>query len=303
MKNVLITGGTGLIGSHLSVLLKHRGYKVSMLSRSAGPGSNLQVYHWDPEKGEIDPEAVTTADFIIHLAGAGIGDKRWTNRRKREIIDSRVKSGELLYETIKSTGKQPSAFISASGIGYYGSVTSEKIHTETDGPGHDFTGQVCRRWEQVALKIGDLGVRTVILRTGIVLSAEGGALSRMLPAIRLGTGSAIGSGRQFVPWIHIDDLCNIYIKAIEDSYLNGVFNSVAPSHVTNGELMKTIASVLNRPFIFPNIPALFMKILFGEMSNMLLEGSRVSAEKILMTGFAFRYPDLEGALRNLVGRS
>jgi NAD dependent epimerase/dehydratase family enzyme len=125
----------------------------------------------------------------------------------------------------------------------------------------------------------------------------------MLPAIRLGTGSAIGSGRQFVPWIHIDDLCNIYIKAIEDSYLNGVFNSVAPSHVTNGELMKTIASVLNRPFIFPNIPALFMKILFGEMSNMLLEGSRVSAEKILMTGFAFRYPDLEGALRNLVGRS
>ncbi|NLJ43283.1 MAG: TIGR01777 family protein [Bacteroidales bacterium] len=303
MQNILITGGTGLIGGHLSALLKHRGYKVTILSRNARPGGNIQVYRWDPEKGRIDPEAVSTADYIIHLAGAGIGDKRWTHNRKQEIVDSRVKSGELLYEILKKTGKKPSAFISASGTGYYGSVTSEKIHTETDGPGDDFTGQVCRQWEQVATKIGDLGIRTVILRTGIVLSSEGGALSRMLPAIRVGAGSAIGSGRQFVPWIHIEDLCSIYLKAVEDTGLSGVYNAVAPSHLTNRELMKTIASVMKKPFFFPDIPAFIMKVLFGEMADILLQGSRVSSEKIIMAGFSFRYAELEGALRNLLEES
>ncbi len=303
MKNVLITGGTGLIGSHLSALLRQRGYKVFLLSRDASPSGNFPVYYWDPEKREIDAEAVLSADYIIHLAGAGIGDKRWTAGRKQEITDSRVKSGELLYETLKKTGKKPLAFISASGIGYYGAMTSEKIFRETDGPADDFIGQVCYHWEQVASGIGELGIRTVIFRTGIVLSPEGGALSQMLPAIRLGAGSAIGSGRQFVPWIHIDDLCNMYIKALEDNNLSGVYNAAAPFHLTNRELMKTIATVMKKPFFFPNIPAFFMKIFFGEMADILLEGSRVSTEKILTAGFCFRYNELKGALENLLNQS
>ncbi len=303
MKNVLITGGTGLIGSHLSALLRHRGYKVFMLSRAARLSGDFPVYYWDPEKREIDAEAVLSADYIIHLAGAGIGDKRWTAGRKQEITDSRVKSGELLYETLKKTGKKPVAFISASGTGYYGAMTSEKIFRETDGPADDFIGQVCYHWEQVASGIGELGIRTVVFRTGIVLSPEGGALSRMLPAIRLGAGSPIGSGRQFVPWIHIDDLCNMYIKALEDNNLSGAYNAAAPFHLTNRELMKTIATVMKRPFFFPNIPAFFMKILFGEMADILLEGSRVSTEKILTAGFCFRYTELKGALENLLNQS
>jgi len=303
MKNVLITGGTGLIGSHLSAFLRHRGYKVSMLSRDASPSGNFPVHYWDPEKREIDAEAISSADYIIHLAGAGIGDKRWTAGRKQEITDSRVKSGELLYETLKKTKKKPVAFISASGIGYYGAMTSEKIFRETDGPADDFIGQVCYHWEQVASGIGELGIRTVVFRTGIVLSPEGGALSRMLPAIRLGAGSPIGSGRQFVPWIHIDDLCNMYIKALEDNNLSGAYNAAAPFHLTNRELMKTIATVMKKPFFFPNIPAFFMKILFGEMADILLEGSRVSTEKILTAGFCFRYNELKGALENLLNQS
>lgn len=303
MKNVLITGGTGLIGNHLSAMLQHRGYKVSLLSRTAGPFGKFPVYYWDPEKGEIDAEAVSSADYIIHLAGAGIGDRRWTAGRKLEITGSRVKSGMLLYETLKNTGKKPGAFISASGTGYYGALTSERIFTETDGPSDDFLGQVCSLWEQTASKIGDLGIRTVVFRTGIVLSPAGGALTRMLPAIRLGAGSPIGSGRQFVPWIHIDDLCNIYIKAIEDSDLRGVFNAVAPSHITNRELMKTIASAMNKPFFFPDLPAVLMKLLFGEMADILLEGSRVSAEKILKAGYIFRYAEIGDALKNILKQS
>lgn len=301
MKNILITGSTGLIGNHLSALLQQRGYKVSMLSRTVKPGGNFPVYYWDPEKGKIDAEALSSADYIIHLAGAGIGDRRWTSTRKKELTDSRVKSGELLYETLKKAGKKPVAFISASGIGYYGAMTSEKIFLETDGPADDFIGQLCFRWEQVASRIGDLGIRTVVFRTGIVLSPKGGVLSRMLPAIKLGAGSAIGSGRQFVPWIHLEDLCNIYLKAVEDNDLRGVYNAVSPSHITNRELMKTTASVMNKPFFFPNVPAVLMKILYGEMANILLEGSRVSSEKILKAGFVFRYTDLGDALKNLLG--
>lgn len=300
MKTVLITGGSGLIGNHLAGTLRNNGYNIAILSRSSGNENNIKTYSWNPAKGEIDPEAIHSSDYIIHLAGAGIGDKRWTDKRKQEIIDSRVKSGELLYEILKKSGNKPAAFISASATGYYGSITSEKICTETDDPADDFTGQVCSRWEAVARKIGDLGIRTVILRTGIVLSSDGGALTKMLPAVRLGAGSAIGSGRQFVPWIHIDDLCNIYLKAIEDNALNGVYNAVAPAHLTNRELMRTIASVLKKPFFFPKVPSILMKILFGEMAEILLEGSRASAEKLISSGFRFKFPDPEEALNDLL---
>jgi uncharacterized protein (TIGR01777 family) len=300
MKNVLITGGTGLIGKHLTNRLRESGYDVSLLSRKPSKGNGLKVYKWDPEAGTIDPEAISNADFIIHLAGAGLGDSRWTEKRKKEIPDSRIKSAGLIFAKLKESGKRPEAFVSASGTGYYGSVTSERILAETDDPGKDFTGEVCSRWEDAAGDIESLGIRTVILRTGIVLSDNGGALMRMALPAKFGIGSPLGSGRQYVPWIHIDDICGIYIKAINDRSMTGVYNAAAPEHVSNSQFMRTVSEVMGRPFFFPAIPSFLFRILYGEMSSILLQGTRVSSEKIISSGYSFRYPDLRTALISLL---
>jgi len=299
MEKVIITGGTGLIGIHLSKNLKEKGFEVVMLSRKRIADSNNLSYRWDPDKNEIDPEAILKADYIIHLAGAGIGDKRWTKSRKRLILDSRVKTSELIFNKVQETGKKPKAFITASGIGYYGAVTSEKIFCETDQPSADFTGYICQQWEQAADRFEQSGIRTVKIRTGIVLSNKGGALSKMAIPVKFWIGSALGSGRQYLPWIHIDDLCDIYVKAVEDSKMTGVFNAVAPQHVSNREFMQTLAGVMGKPFFFPAIPAFFMKLLFGKMSVILLNGSRVSSDKIMSYGYHFRFPHLKNALKNL----
>lgn len=299
MKNVLITGGTGLIGKHLSNKLRASGYNVSLLSRRTADSAGFRVYRWDPDSGTIDPEAITMADYIIHLAGAGLGDSRWTERRKKEIIDSRINSAALILDILKKSGKRPEAFISASGAGYYGTLTTERIHAETDDPGTDFTGEVCRRWEEAAGNIGSLGIRTVILRTGIVLSGKGGVLQKMALPARFGIGSPLGSGRQYLPWIHIDDICGLYIKAVEDHSMRGAYNAAAPEHVTNSQFMRTVSKVMGRPFFFPAIPSFVFRILFGEMSSILLKGSRVSSEKIISSGYSFRYPELSTALKSL----
>ncbi len=300
MKNVLITGGTGLIGKHLSNSLRERGYSVSLLSRRPASCPGMKVYEWDPDSGVIDPEALSTADYIIHLAGAGLGDRRWTEKRKKEILDSRIESALLISSRLKETGKKPGAFISASATGYYGSVTSDKMHVETDNPADDFTGEVCRRWEEAARGTEDLGIRTVILRAGIVLTRRGGALQRMALPARFGIGSPLGSGSQYVPWIHIDDLCAIYAKALEDLSMSGAYNAVAPEHVNNREYMKTVSAVMERPFFFPSIPSFMFRMFFGEMSSILLNGSRVSPEKIISAGFVFNYPELRSALKDLL---
>lgn len=300
MENVLITGGTGLVGRHLSNRLKEKGCSVALLSRKPAYNQGLKVYTWDPDSGAIDPEALSMADYIIHLAGAGLGDKRWSEKRKKEILDSRIKSAGLLTAGLKETGKRPQAFISASGIGYYGSETSEHIFNESDKPGPDFIGQVCCRWEEAAGEAASMGIRTVIIRTGIVLTKRGGALQRMALPARFGFGSPLGSGRQYLPWIHIDDLCGIYIKALEDRSMSGAYNAVAPEHVSNREFMKTVSAVMKRPFFFPAIPSFLFRILFGEMSSILLNGSRVSPEKIISSGYSFTYPDLRGALHSLL---
>ncbi|MBN2664913.1 MAG: TIGR01777 family oxidoreductase [Bacteroidales bacterium] len=300
MKNILITGGTGLIGKQLSKKLQEKGYNVALLSRRPVKDSGFRVYTWNPDSGVIDPEAISMADYIIHLAGAGLGDSRWTEKRKKEILDSRIKTAGLILDKLKESGKRPEAFISASGSGYYGAITSETIHVETDDPAADFIGEVCRRWEEAAGKIESLGIRTVILRTGIVLSKSGGALQRMALPAKLGIGSPLGSGRQYVPWIHIDDLCGIYIKAIEDQSMTGAYNSAAPEHVSNSRFMVTVSKVMGRPFFFPAIPSFAFRILFGEMSSILLKGSRVSSEKIISSGYSFKYPDLRSALKSLL---
>jgi hypothetical protein len=299
MESVLITGGTGLIGKHLAKKLQVKGYKVTLLSRTGNPSTGIPVYRWEPDKNEIDNEALSGADYIIHLAGEGIGDKRWTIKRKQLILESRVKTCQLLFNTVRETGSGIKAFITASGIGYYGTVTSEKIFRESDHPGEDFIAEICRQWEKEADRFEDFGIRTVKIRTGIVLAGEGGAIARMMTPVKTGIGSAIGNGRQYLPWIHIEDLCNIYTRAIEDKTLTGAFNAVAPDHKTNKEFIRTLARVLDKPFFFPDIPAFVLRILYGQMSGILLNGSRISCEKIMASGYSFLFPDLEGALRDL----
>jgi uncharacterized protein (TIGR01777 family) len=300
MSTVLITGGKGLIGKQLSKRLKDRGYEVAILSRTRTKDEQLLTYIWDINKFEIEKEAIATADFIIHLSGSSIGEKRWTTKRKQEIVDSRIKSGQLIFDEIRRQNKNLKAFISASAIGYYGTTTSNKTFYETDPPGDDFLGRTCREWERVVDGFKNIGIRTVKIRTGVVLTKRGGALSKIKIPIKKGIGSAIGTGKQYIPWIHIEDLCGIYIKAIEDTQMLGAYNAVSTEHLINKQFTQTLATILKKTLWFPNIPAFVMKTLFGEMSEILLQGSRVSSAKIQTTGFKFQFPGLEGALKQLM---
>lgn len=303
MKTILISGGLGLVGRHLSKKLKEKGYCVAVLSRASGQHTDLLSYTWDIDRSEIEKAAIETADYIIHLAGANIGDKRWTNKRRQLIIDSRVKTGQLIFDKIKENKNQLKAFISASAIGYYGTITSGTIFSETDPPSGDFLGETCRQWEQSAGKFEELGIRTVKIRTGVVITKKEGALAKMIAPIKTGIGSAIGSGKQYIPWIHIDDLCDIYIKAIEDAEMAGAYNAVAPDHKTNKDFTEILARVLKKPFWFPNVPTLLLKIIYGKMSQILLYGSRVSSEKIINSGYKFKFTNLESALVDLLTKN
>jgi uncharacterized protein (TIGR01777 family) len=222
METILITGGTGVVGRHLSKSLLEKGYKVCILGRSEIKEPGITHYLWDPFRNIIDPEAVSAADYIIHLAGANMGEKRWTKKRKQELYDSRIKTGELILKNVKTAGKKLRAFISASATGYYGMITSGKIFSETDEAATDFTGGIYagngKMWQKVLAKTG---ARTVTIRCGVVMTARGGALGRIKPLARAGLASATGTGTQYFPWIHIDDLCGIYMKAVADAAMNG----------------------------------------------------------------------------------
>jgi uncharacterized protein len=302
METVLITGGNGLIGKYLAIKLRSGGYHVITLSRSAGKNNGKDQFFWDSDKNIIDPGAITPADYIIHLAGANIGDKRWTKQRKQEIIDSRVKSTQLIFNAVQAQPNHLKAFISASATGYYGAVTTEKVFSESDLPASDFLGETCRRWEEAAHQFENASVRTVIIRTGVVLTPKGGALGKMTPLVRLGLGSPLGSGNQYLPWIHIDDLCEIYIRALKDQSMTGAFNAAAPDNPTNKEFYRILARLMKKPLWLPAVPSIVLKIALGKMSAMLLEGSRVSSEKIRTAGYHFRFPELEGALRALINK-
>ena len=300
MTNILITGGTGLIGRQLCKSLPSKGYQVGILSRTNKTYSGIQTYLWNPDKGEIDGQALRWADYVIHLAGENIGEKRWTKERKQLIIDSRVKSGQLLFNKLQQSEHKLKAFISASATGYYGSVNSEKTFSETDASGKDFTANVCRHWEDTAGKFNESGIRTVVIRTGVVLTKKGGALQKMMAPVRAGFGSALGNGKQFMPWIHIDDLCGIYIQAIENEQMQGVYNAVASEHITNTSFMRCLAKTMKKPYFFPNVPAFLLRLIFGEMSVILLKGSKVSSDKIRNSGFTFKFSSLEPALKDLI---
>lgn len=298
--SVLITGGSGLIGKYLTSALLAEGYKVSHLSRKAGQFGKVRVYRWDPDKKILDPLVFEGVNYIIHLAGANIGEKRWTRKRKEEIINSRVNSTNFLHDIIADNGIQLRGFISASATGYYGSVPSDKIFYENDPPGTDFLGTTCRLWEESADLFQKDGIRTVKIRTAVCLEKNDAALAKLIYPVKYGILISVGSGRQFMPWIHIKDLCNIYMKAIEDEALIGVYNAVSPQHVTHIQFIKTLAEILKPKVILPPVPAFILRAAIGEMSCVVLEGNRVSSEKIINSGYKFLFPDLADALKNII---
>ncbi|OIN60389.1 TIGR01777 family oxidoreductase [Arsenicibacter rosenii] len=300
-QTVLLTGGTGTIGRRLTQLLQEKGYAVSLLSRSAKPVPGVTVYTWDIKKGIIDPKAIETADYIIHLAGAGIADERWTDARKQEIIESRTQSTALLATALASHKHHVKAFVSSSAIGYYGGDSGDRPQVETSPAGTDFMAQVVRLWERSADQVAALGIRTVKIRTGVVLTMEGGALPKIAQPIKLGVGAPLGSGQQYMSWIHVDDICRMYMQALEDSSWQGVYNGVAPGPVTNESLTKQIAGILHKPLFMPNIPAFGIKLLFGEMAIAVLGSSNVLNKRIKEeTTFRYGFPNLTDALQDLL---
>jgi uncharacterized protein len=300
MPRVLITGGTGLIGTALTKHLIEKKYEVVYLSREENLHAEIKTYKWDVEKEEIDHRALSGVDYIIHLAGASIADKRWTEKRKKEIIESREKSARLLQNAVSKEGIRLKAFIGAAAVGIYGMQTSDHVFREEDQGKKDFLNHVCELWEKSYAGFGPVSDRLVVLRLGIVLSETNGALETMARPIKAGIGSALGTGKQINPWIHIEDLCRIFMKAIEEKSMSGVYNVAAPSIITNAELMKAIAETLHKPYFMPNVPVFVIRLMFGEMADMILTGSAVSAERIRNSGYHFLYTDVKSALRDLL---
>lgn len=295
MKNILISGGSGMVGTALRQKLRKQGYETHTLSRNPEKVSGQKVFYWNITDQEIDPRAFEGVSHIIHLAGANIAEKRWTPERKKVIINSRVDTAKLLLKGVEQNDVKIDAFISASGINYYGTATTGKIFVETDPHSHDFIGECCAKWEAAADDFQSLA-RVVKLRTAVVLSPKGGALERIAQPIKCGVGAKLGSGRQYMPYIHIDDLCEIYAHAIEDDQMKGAYNASNGDHITNEQLTKTIAKVLNKPLWLPEVPAFVLKKIFGEMSRTFLGGSRVSTRKIMTTGISFKYDEIENTL-------
>ena len=300
MPTVLVTGGTGLIGKRLCEKLKMAGFDVAILSQVRYNKSDFPVFYWNWQNEEVDEMALRNSDYIIHLAGASIAGQRWTPKRKKLIVDSRVKSTYFLQRKLKELNLGPKAFVSASAVGYYGAVTTSKILKESNPPENDYLGTVCQLWEKAAADVFDPRIRTVQIRTGVVLTPKEGAMDKMLLPIKMGVGSALGSGKQYMPWIHIDDLCDIYIKALQDVSMNGAYNATSPEHHTNKSFTKALASTLGRIMWMPNVPSFAMKLMFGEMADMMLYGSRVSSDKILDAGFEFQFGELDLALDDLM---
>lgn len=299
MKTVLITGGSGLVGTRLTHLLQEKGFKVRWLSRTAGQSGGVQRFKWDINKAEIDLQAFEGVDILIHLAGAGVAEHRWTAAYKQEIIDSRVKSAQLLGKALKTHPIK--RIISASGVGIYGDRGSE-ILTEDSQFGNCFLANVSIEWEKAAMELQSTGADVAIVRIGIVLSTLGGALPVMAKPVKFGIGAYLGNGKQFTPWIHLDDLCGIFIHLINQPQLKGAFNASAPTPLSNKDFIKAIAKAIGRPFLPSPGPAFFLKLVLGEQADMVLMSNRTSSDKIVKTGFKFRFTNVITALQDIYQR-
>jgi len=304
---ILITGGTGLLGSALTEALLQKGCNVIILTRNPSNkkinNPNLNFAAWDPAKKTIDKNAIAKADYIFQLAGASVAEKRWTKKRKQEIINSRVDSSGLIVESLINIPNKVKAIISASATGWYGEMplNNKDVFRETDESANDFLGQTCKQWEASIDPVADLDKRLVKLRIGIVMSNEGGALKEFKRPIRFGLATILGSGKQIISWIHIDDLVRIFLFALDNENISGVYNAVAPSPVSNKKLILEIAKQERGRYFIPiHVPSFLLKIILGEMSIEVLKNFNVSAEKIQKAGFIFQYPVIENAIQNLI---
>lgn len=298
---VLITGATGLIGTELVSLLLQNGISVNYLTTSKNKivnELNYNGFYWSPEQGIIDENCLMGVDSIINLAGANIS-KRWTNTYKQEIIESRLLSSALLFKAIKNNPNQVKQIVSASGTSIYPNSDTVIFDENSTLVNPSFLGNVVIKWEESTDKFASMGLKVCKLRTGIVLSTKGGALVEMLKTIKLGLGSSFGSGKQIQSWIHIHDIAALYYFAIKND-LDGVYNAVSPNPVTNEELTFTIAKVLKKPLFMPNIPKFVMKLILGEMHELLFENRNLSAKKIIDKGFIFKYKTIDEALKNIL---
>lgn len=298
---ILITGGSGLVGSQLSKILVEQGYEVVHLSRSQSNTSMYKIFTWDISQGYIEEGAFENVTHIIHLAGAGIADKRWSDRRKQVLTSSRVDGANLIYSYLKSDQHSVKAFISASAIGVYGFDTGGVLQSEERVQlGDDFLATLTKKWEISADQFAELGIRVVKLRLGHVLSQEGGLMGKMVPIAQLGLSSSFGNGEQYMSWIHIDDLVNLFLNALEQQDIQGVYNAVAPNPVTNKEFLTQLSTMLNKPYFLPNTPKFVLKMVLGEFSSAITGGNKVSSKKIERAGFTFQFTELNEALRNLL---
>lgn len=300
MKTILITGGSGLIGKSLTDLLLNKGYIVHHLSReSKAPTKNIKVYKWDLQQKIIDPACIQGVDAIIHLAGEGIAASPWTKKQKKKIIDSRTESIRLLFRLLEQNpAHQVKTIISASGVGYYGN-RGDNLLEESSNPGSDFLAQTCIIWENAVEEAKKFGFRIVKLRTGVVLSSHGGALKQIEKPIKMGIGSPLGSGKQWMSWIHIDDLARMYLFAIENENISGAYNAASPFPVTNSEITNQIAHALNKSLWAPAVPAFALSLLMGEMCAVVLNSTKTSANKIINAGFRFNFEKIDDALKNI----
>ena len=302
---ILVTGGTGLVGTRLSEMLLDAGHEVALLSRGAAPAAGgIRSFRWDPAAGTIDEAAVPYADAIVNLAGSNVGEGKWTAARKRDILASRLDGLALLHRALARPGHRVHTLVSASAVGRYGDAGDALLTEDAPlGPPDDFLAQVVRQWEEAAAPIAALGLRVVLPRIGVVLAPDGGALPQMARPVKLGAGAPLGSGKQWVSWIHRDDLCRLLLAMLENPAWRGPYNAVATYPATNEAFTEVLAAVLHRPLLLPHVPAFGLKLALGEMSAIVLASQRVSNAKVLAQGFAFEFPDLKSALRALYAQS
>lgn len=296
---VLIAGGAGLLGNRLSEYLTKGGYSVVHLSRNPQPDSKYPTFHWDVEKKIIDTSAFNDVDFVINLAGEGIANKKWTKAQKEKIISSRVESNQLLKATFIENNFLPKKYISAAAIGYYGNSDTIEFDEDSKPVSSGFLPECCQIWENAIQDMQSIGIPTAWIRIGIVLSTQGGALQKMLQTAKLGLNTYFGNGKQTSSWIHIDDLCKIFLHLLENEKAVGVYNGCSPAPVSNYQMSKVIAKEISPiSFVLP-LPAFLIKIIFGEMSALLLDSTKVFPKKLISESFIFEYTALEKAIRDL----
>lgn len=300
MTKILITGGSGLVGKALTQKLLEKGYSVNWLSHSGKKIPNVQSFKWNFKEEFIEEKAFEGVSYIIHLAGAGIAEKPWSKAYKNLIADSRIKTSQLLFDCVKRLQVPLKAFISASAIGYYGTFTSEEILTEDSPSGNDFLAKVCIEWENKAEQFQQINIRNVCVRTGVVLSEKGGALPQIKRPISLGLGAALGSGKQYMPWIHINDLVAIYLEAIENNKWQGSYNATSPGHITNQQVTKQIAQSLKKPLWLPNIPSFVLRIVLRKRAELLLKGSRILPKRSQEENFVFNFLNFRTAIATIL---